>query len=594
MRVVSPSFEILTPIDADEALKLIENVGRTCYKSEDKITDESALPFVSGIIKRGHEAVIEHSAFIFELNEASYSKMKNIINLLEDYGFNSFLRITYKDRPVVSANVRAWREFIKWCLAHNVGIPEFMSDFIHSNPVLFPEFQEIEFEKWNSTENSFKELNVYDLKDETEWLTHIDMTAKVITDRGVTHEIVRHRIASYAQESTRYVCYSDKPNIVTTDDEVIDLYLSGLSMKKISDRSNGKYTEWDVYKLLEQNDVEKRSKGSRGIVNKDYFSKINTPEKAYLLGFIQADGCLRKDLSQLTISQKEDEQWWLLNMVRDFIQPKAKSLTIHNAQICNDLYRHGIVPNKTYKMDQHNATTLWNSVPEEFKYDFLRGLLDGDGNIRWFCQKENSKTQSCNIGFTGNIYLMKLIQNFLMIKFNYHVKVHEYDTYARLSITDSKVGKEFCENLYKNFKFPYGHSKTARYFEAFELEIPIKTDMLSVKNFNVILPTYEINGGRNGLSGQQLWVWGNAMFDAERHYNRMIELGATPQIARSVLNNSTKTEICITMNLAEWRHFFKLRCAPSAHPQMREIAIMLLKAFKTLIPHVFDDIEVAA
>lgn len=84
--------------------------------------------------------------------------------------------------------------------------------------------------------------------------------------------------------------------------------------------------------------------------------------------------------------------------------------------------------------------------------------------------------------------------------------------------------------------------------------------------------------------------WVEACIDAERHYNRMIELGATPQIARSVLNNSTKTEICITMNLREWRHFFRLRTAPAAHPQMREIAIMLLKAFKMMIPVVFDDI----
>lgn len=84
--------------------------------------------------------------------------------------------------------------------------------------------------------------------------------------------------------------------------------------------------------------------------------------------------------------------------------------------------------------------------------------------------------------------------------------------------------------------------------------------------------------------------WLSACFDAEQHYNRMIELGATPQIARSVLNNSTKTEICITMNLREWRHFFKLRCAPSAHPQMREIAMKLLKAFKFMIPVIFDDI----
>lgn len=84
--------------------------------------------------------------------------------------------------------------------------------------------------------------------------------------------------------------------------------------------------------------------------------------------------------------------------------------------------------------------------------------------------------------------------------------------------------------------------------------------------------------------------WVEACLDAERHYNKMIALGATPQIARSVLNNSTKTEICITMNIREWRHFFNLRCSPAAHPQMREIAFMLLKAFKMMIPVVFDDL----
>lgn len=88
--------------------------------------------------------------------------------------------------------------------------------------------------------------------------------------------------------------------------------------------------------------------------------------------------------------------------------------------------------------------------------------------------------------------------------------------------------------------------------------------------------------------------WVQACVDAENHYNKMIKLGATPQIARSVLNNSTKTEICITMNLREWRHFFKLRCSPAAHPQMREIAIKLLMAFKAMIPVIFDDIEVTA
>lgn len=69
----------------------------------------------------------------------------------------------------------------------------------------------------------------------------------------------------------------------------------------------------------------------------------------------------------------------------------------------------------------------------------------------------------------------------------------------------------------------------------------------------------------------------------------MILLGATPQIARSVLPNSTKTEIVVTMNLREWRAFFKLRTAPAAHPQMREITIPMLQEFKKQIPVIFDD-----
>jgi len=86
-------------------------------------------------------------------------------------------------------------------------------------------------------------------------------------------------------------------------------------------------------------------------------------------------------------------------------------------------------------------------------------------------------------------------------------------------------------------------------------------------------------------------IWKSAMEYAEKSYLQLIEMGATPQEARSVLPNSLKTELVMTMNLREWRTFFKLRTSPAAHPQMREIAIPLLKKFKELIPVVFDDIE---
>ena len=218
MRIIKPSFEIITPIDPEQILKTVEAVGRTCYKSEDKITDESCRTFVAGLIKRGHEAVIEH----------------------------------------------------------------------------------------------------------------YNITVRLTVDRGVTHEVVRHRIASYAQESTRYCNYSQ-----------------------------------------------------------DKFGN-------------------------------------------------------------------------------------------EVTYIDLRGGMELDPKV-------------------------------------------------------SKLDAETAAAIYDE--------------------------------------------------------WIAACEDAERHYNRMIELGASPQIARSVLNNSTKTEICITMNMREWRHFFKLRTPIAAHPQMREGVTPLLMEFKEKIPVFFDDIE---
>jgi len=87
-------------------------------------------------------------------------------------------------------------------------------------------------------------------------------------------------------------------------------------------------------------------------------------------------------------------------------------------------------------------------------------------------------------------------------------------------------------------------------------------------------------------------IWLDAMNACEKAYNALIEAGATPQEARSVLPNSLKTEIVVTCNLREWRHFFKLRTSKRAHPQIREIAIPLLKEFQRRIPVIFDDIKV--
>ena len=88
----------------------------------------------------------------------------------------------------------------------------------------------------------------------------------------------------------------------------------------------------------------------------------------------------------------------------------------------------------------------------------------------------------------------------------------------------------------------------------------------------------------------QYHLWRSTMSIAEGVYMYLLENGAKPEEARSVLPNSLKTEVVMTANLREWRHFFRLRCAPAAHPQMREISNQLLAQAYAALPVIFEDV----
>ena len=100
----------------------------------------------------------------------------------------------------------------------------------------------------------------------------------------------------------------------------------------------------------------------------------------------------------------------------------------------------------------------------------------------------------------------------------------------------------------------------------------------------VIKPLFWIDGSAENSK------WLEAMRQAEKSYMELIRFGSRPEEARSVLPNSLKTEIVMTCNIREWRHILKLRCAKSAHPQMREIMLPLLEELQEKIPILFDDL----
>ena len=93
------------------------------------------------------------------------------------------------------------------------------------------------------------------------------------------------------------------------------------------------------------------------------------------------------------------------------------------------------------------------------------------------------------------------------------------------------------------------------------------------------------------VEGTDGWrMWKAACQVAEDSYFYLLDQGCSPQEARSVLPNSLKTEVVMTANIREWRHFLRLRTSAAAHPQIREVAVQLLQQLQEKIPVLFDDI----
>lgn len=195
MKIIEPYFEF---INEPDPLKKIEVCGRVCYKSESRITDSSAETFVKNLIRRGHESVLEHAVFIVMCDDRDAGTFNRICNTIEHRdGGRVLLKSTQRTRNVISGNVRAWRDFMRECVKLN-AYPKFLTLF---DGVLFEDVNPLQF--WKTTAAFIDKLEL--TPDERD--AHFTETVKFVVDRGISHEIVRHRTASFSQESTRYCNY---------------------------------------------------------------------------------------------------------------------------------------------------------------------------------------------------------------------------------------------------------------------------------------------------------------------------------------------------------------------------------------------------
>lgn len=173
MRIIKPSFEIWDQEEGLEGIyKQIERAGRVCYKSEDKITETSAKEFVERMIKSGHGAMLEHGTVYLLVGAEDADKDMRLWELAN----NKYSEITF----VASTGL----------------------NYITTNYRVLVENDWLDLLKYQCEPTEFHEKRI---------------TVKFICDRGVSHEFVRHRVFSFAQESTRYCNYSkDKFNNCVT------------------------------------------------------------------------------------------------------------------------------------------------------------------------------------------------------------------------------------------------------------------------------------------------------------------------------------------------------------------------------------------
>lgn len=194
MKVVNFDAGVIT---AESLEKLVEIVGRTCYKSEDKITEDSYKTFVDNLIKRNHFAMLEHGRLTFKLmldSQDSVAKLK--IKLDAEIMFNAIPKV-YSDIDWESNTI-----YLNVSMSHLFN-PRYKNTVI----------QDYCLKGYKGEEYVYSDIRikiVEDLNEENvtntfkKQATHI--TVKFVCDRGVSHELVRHRFA-IAQESQRYCRY---------------------------------------------------------------------------------------------------------------------------------------------------------------------------------------------------------------------------------------------------------------------------------------------------------------------------------------------------------------------------------------------------
>jgi hypothetical protein len=243
---------------------------------------------------------------------------------------------------------------------------------------------------------------------------------------------------------------------LVNDKQICELYLSGISLVNLGLRYFGNRNQYcKIKNILIKNDIEIRTISERNStysIDRNYFNKIDTEEKAYFLGFLYADGANTRNC--ITLSLKNDDIKIietfskLLKTDRPVITYTNKTnsysrLSINNHIVVNDLIRHGIVERKTFKIKYPDIDPLLDS-------HFIRGYFDGDGGFK-FKRKKNQYSMCITSNNNFCIDLQNKIYSYTNIKLGiYPIYANKESEIKRLECGGNKQVVVLSNWLYNN------------------------------------------------------------------------------------------------------------------------------------------------
>ena len=255
MRIVKPSAEVMG--DCCNHLQIIEDIARTCYKSSNKDNSQKKTEeFVKGLITRQHTAMLEHYVIPIRVRKTLYDMILDKVGIegLKYIHVTENVETGSNKTVIMTGSIRAWRELFSNYHSDYSFLLVYLN---HIYPIVFEDLVKEIYEEVPT----FEDALALDPADILSWeylkgvlpyelyCYHRCYTVKFVCDRGVSHELVRHRPCSFAQESTRYCNYAR------------DDFGKEISVISPFDSSSPEYKYWedscllaeeDYFRLLEQ------------------------------------------------------------------------------------------------------------------------------------------------------------------------------------------------------------------------------------------------------------------------------------------------------------------------------------------------------